>query len=71
MVFLRQNDCTDYPTQPNRNLDQHQDEDEGSLAVIIFDLLRLDRQSGDEDDQEEDIEQGENVIGGAEVTTLL
>ena len=71
MVFLGQNDCTDYPTQPNRNLDQHQDEDEGSLAVIIFDLLRLDRQSGDEDDQEEDIEQGENVIGGAEVTTLL
>ena len=71
MVFLRQNDCTDYPTQPNRNLDQHQDEDEGSLAVIIFDLLRLDRQSGDEDDQEEDIEEGENVIGGAEVTTLL
>ena len=71
MVFLRQNDCTDYPTQPNRNLDQHQDEDEGSLAVIIFDLLRLDRQSSDEDDQEEDIEEGENVIGGAEVTTLL
>ena len=71
MVFLGQNDCTDYPTQPNRNLDQHQDEDEGSLAVIIFDLLRLDRQSGDEDDQEEDIEEGENVIGGAEVTTLL
>ena len=71
MVFLRQNDCTDYPTQPNRNLDQHQDEDEGSLAVIIFDLLRLDRQSGDEDDQEEDIEEGENMIGGAEVTTLL
>ena len=71
MVFLRQNDCTDYPTQPNRNLDQHQDEDEGSLAVIIFDLLRLDRQSSDEDDQEEDIEEGENMIGGAEVTTLL
>ena len=71
MVFLRQNDCTDYPTQPNRNLDQHQDEDEGSLAVIIFDLLRLDRQSGDEGDQEEDIEEAENVIGGAEVTTLL
>ena len=71
MVFLGQNDCTDYPTQPNRNLDQHQDEDEGSLAVIIFDLLRLDRQSGDEDDQEEDIEEGENVVGGAEITTLL
>ena len=71
MKLLRQNDCAYDPGEPHRDLDKHKDEDEGALPVVVFDVLRLDGQGGDEHHQEEDVEQGEDVIGGAEVTSLL
>ena len=71
MVFLGQNDCTDYPTQPNRNLDQHQDEDEGALPVVILDVLGLDGQGRHEHHQEEDVEEGEDVVRRAKVAPVL
>ena len=71
MKLLRQNDCAYDPGEPHRDFDKHQDEDEGALPVVVFDVLRLDGQGRDEHNQEEDVEQGEDVVGGAEVTSLL
>ena len=34
-------------------------------------MFRLDGQARDEDDQEEDVEEGEDMVRGAEVTTVL
>ena len=34
-------------------------------------MLGLDGQARDEDDQEEDVEEGEDMVSGAEVTTVL
>ena len=71
MKLLRQNDWAYDPGEPHGNLDKHQDEDKGALPVVVFDVLRLDGQGGDEHHQEEDVEEGEDVICGAKVTGLL
>lgn len=71
MKLLRQNDCAYDPGEPDWDLDKHQDEDEGALPVVVFDVLGLDGQGGDEYHQEKDVEQGEDVVDSAEVTRLL
>ena len=71
MKLLRQNDCAYDPGEPDRDLDKHKDEDEGALPIVVFDVLGLDGQRGDEHHQEEDVEQGEDVVNGVEVTRLL
>ena len=42
MKLLRQNDWAYDPSKPDRDLDEHQDKDEGALPVVVFDVLRLD-----------------------------
>ena len=71
MKLLRQNDCAYDPGEPDWDLDKHQDEDEGALPVVVFDVLRLNGQRCDKHHQEEDVEQGEDMVSGAEVTGLL
>ena len=71
MKLLRQNDCAYDPGKPDWDFDKHQDEDEGALPVVVFDVLGLDGQGGDKHHQEEDVEQGEDVVDGAEVACLL
>ena len=71
MKLLRQNDWAYDPSKPDRDLDEHQDKDEGALPVVVFDVLRLDGQGRDKHHQEENVEQGEDMVSGAEVTGLL
>ena len=71
MKLRGQDDGADDPAKPHRDLDQHQDEDEGALPVVVLDVLGLDGQGRHEHHQEEDVEQGEDMVSGAEVTGLL
>lgn len=57
MKLLRQYDWADDPGQPHGDLHQHQDEDEGALPVVVFDVLGLDGKGGHEHHQEEDVEE--------------
>ena len=71
MKLLRQNYRADDPGKPDWNLDQHQYKDEGTFPVVILDMLGLDRQGGHEHHQEQDVEQGENMICRAKITSIL
>ena len=50
VVHLGQDDGADDPGQPDWDLEEHQDEDVGSLSVIILDMFGLDCHGGDEED---------------------
>ena len=71
MKLRGQDDGADDPAKPHRDLDQHQDEDEGALPVVVLDVLGLDGQGRHEHHQEEDVEEGEDVVRRAEVTPVL
>ena len=71
MKLRGQDDGADDPAKPHRDLDQHQDEDEGALPVVILDVLGLDGQGRHEHHQEEDVEEGEDVVRRAEVAPVL
>ena len=42
MKLRGQDDGADDPAKPHRDLDQHQDEDEGAFPVVVLDVLGLD-----------------------------
>ena len=71
MKLRGQDDGADDPAKPHRDLDQHQDEDEGALPVVILDVLGLDGQGRHEHHQEEDVEEGEDVVRRSEVAPVL
>ena len=71
MKLRGQDDGADDPAKPHRDLDQHQDEDEGALPVVILDVLGLDGQGRHEHHQEEDVEEGEDVVRRAKVAPVL
>ena len=71
MKLLGQYYWADDPCKPDWNLDQHQYKDKGTFSVVILDMLGLDSQGGHEDNQEQDVEQGENMISRAKVTSIL
>ena len=71
MKLRGQDDGADDPAKPHRDLDQHQDEDEGALPVVVLDVLGLDGQGRHEHHQEEDVEEGEDVVRRAEVAPVL
>ena len=71
MKLLRQNYRADDPGKPDWNLDQHQYKDKGTFSVVILDMLGLDSQGGHEHHQEQDVEQGENMISRAKVASIL
>ena len=71
MKLRGQDDGADDPAKPHRDLDQHQDEDEGALPVVILDVLGLDGQGRHEHHQEEDVEEGEDVVRRAVVAPVL
>ena len=71
MKLRGQNDRADDPAQPHRDLDQHQDEDEGPLPVVVLDVLGLDGEGRHEHHQEEDVEEWEDVVRRAEVAPVL
>ena len=71
MVSLRQDNWADDPGQPDGDLQQHQDEDVGALSVVVLDMLRLYGHRADEEDQEEDVEEGEDVVDSAEAAVFL
>ena len=71
MKLRGQDDGADDPAKPHRDLDQHQDEDEGALPVVVLDVLGLDGQGRHEHHQEEDVEEGEDVVRRAKVAPVL
>ena len=71
MKLRGQDDGADDPAKPHRYLDQHQDEDEGALPVVVLDVLGLDGQGRHEHHQEEDVEEGEDVVRRAKVAPVL
>ena len=71
MKLRGQDDGADDPAKPHRDLDQHQDEDEGALPVVILDVLGLDGQGRHKHHQEEDVEEGEDVVRRAKVAPVL
>ena len=71
MKLRGQDDGADDPAKPHWDLDQHQDEDEGALPVVVLDVLGLDGQGRHEHHQEEDVEEGEDVVRRTEVATVL
>ena len=71
MKLRGQDDGADDPAKPHRDLDQHQDEDEGALPVVVLDVLGLDGQGRHEHHQEEDVEEGEDVVRRSEVAPVL
>ena len=56
------------PGNPERDGKQHQDEDGVGLVVVIPDVFVLDGEDADEDDEEDDVGEGEEVVTGAVVT---
>ena len=66
MVSFRQNYRANNPSQPDRYLEHHQDEDEGSFSIIVFYAFGLDGEKADKDDEEDDVEEREDVVGGVE-----
>ena len=71
MKLRGQDDGADDPAKPHRDLDQHQDEDEGAFPVVVLDVLGLDGQGRHEHHQEEDVEEGEDVVRRAKVAPVL
>ena len=71
VVHLGQDHRADDPGQPHRDLEQHQDEDVGSLSVVILDVFGLDGKGGDEEDEEDDVEEREDVVDSAEAAVFL
>lgn len=68
VVRLGENYWANNPSQPDWDLKHHQDEDERSFPVVVFDMFWLDREATDKDDKEDDVEQGEHMISCSEAT---
>ena len=68
VVSLWQDDDTYHPGQAHWYFDNHQQTNEGSFPVIVSDVSRLDSEAGDEEDEENNIEKGKEVIPGGERT---
>ena len=52
------------PGDPGGDRHDHQEEDGVGLLVVVLDVFILEREDADEDDEEEDVTEGEDVVTG-------
>ena len=56
------------PGDPQGHLEQHQEEYGVGFTVVVLDVFELDGENADGDDQEDDVDEGEEVVASMVIT---